>query len=68
MTDNNKTRFISLIASTCAAAFGVQSNKNLDKDFTSNRVLPFIIAGLIFTTLFIGAVVLVVNLVLSKQV
>lgn len=65
MTESKKPSFAGLVVSACAAAFGVQSRKNLDRDFTQSSVLPFIVAGIIFTVVFIGAVVLVVKLVLT---
>jgi hypothetical protein len=55
-----------IVASTLAAAFGVQSSRNRERDFTRGRAIHFIIAGIVFTVLFVLAVVLVVNLVLSS--
>lgn len=54
-----------VIASTIAAAFGVQSSRNRERDFTLGRPSHFIIAGIVFTVLFVLGVLLVVNLVLS---
>ena len=53
-------------ASTVASAFGVQSRRNRERDFSHGKPLHFIIAGVVFTALFVLAVVLVVNLVLSR--
>lgn len=52
--------------STIAAAFGVQSSRNRERDFTRGRASHFIIAGIVFTVLFVLAVVGVVNLVLGS--
>ena len=56
--------FWSIVLSTLAAAIGVQSRANKERDFASGRVLPFIVAGVIFTVLFVATLALVVSLVL----
>lgn len=56
--------FWRIVLSTLAAAIGVQSNKNRQRDFAHGRPLAFIVAGIIFTVLFILTVVTVVHLVL----
>lgn len=53
-----------IVSSTIAAAFGVQSSRNRERDFTRGRAIHFIIAGIVFTVLFVFALVVVVNLVL----
>ena len=58
---------LKIIQSILAGAFGVQSNKNRQEDFSSHSPAPYIIAGLIFTGLFVGGLISVVNLVLSGQ-
>ena len=50
--------------SVIAAAFGVQSSKNRERDFSRGNPLVFIMAGLIFTVLFVLTIVGVVYLVL----
>jgi hypothetical protein len=47
-----------------AAFFGVQSNKNRERDFTQGKFSHFVIVGLIVVALFIGALVAVVSMVL----
>jgi hypothetical protein len=59
-----KPGFLSIVWSTLAAAIGVQSSKNRERDFTQGSPLAFIAAGVIFTVLFILTVVTVVQLVL----
>jgi hypothetical protein len=54
-----------IAASTVAAAFGVQSKANKDRDFSTGKPVHFIIAGIVFTALFVIAIIAVVNLVLS---
>ncbi|PWG61111.1 DUF2970 domain-containing protein [Sediminicurvatus halobius] len=51
--------------STLAAAFGVQTEEARRRDFTQGSPAPFIIAGLVFTVLFVIALVVIVNIVLS---
>ncbi|MFU8816728.1 MAG: DUF2970 domain-containing protein [Pseudomonadales bacterium] len=52
--------------STLAAAFGVQSSRNRQRDFSHGKASHFIAAGIIFTLLFVLAMVLLVNLVLRS--
>jgi hypothetical protein len=54
-----------VVASTVAAAFGVQSSRNRERDFTLGKPSHFIVAGIVFTVLFVLGMILVVNLVLS---
>lgn len=55
-----------VVSSVLAAALGVQSSKNRERDFKQGRAGTFIAAGIIFTLLFIGTVLTVVNLVLKN--
>lgn len=54
-----------VIGSVLAAFFGVQSNKNRERDFKHGKASHFIIAGLLMTALFVLVVWGVVRLVLS---
>ena len=68
--ENEKPRgpgVLKITQSILAGAFGVQSNKNRQEDFSSQSPTPYIVAGLIFTGLFVGGLILIVNLVLSGQ-
>ena len=56
---------LQVVASVFAAGLGVQSSKNRERDFKQGRAGVFIAAGIIFTLLFIGTVVTVVQLVLK---
>jgi hypothetical protein len=60
-----RVTFLQVLLSTLAAAFGVQSSRNRARDFTHGKALHFIVAGLVFTVLFVVAMVTIVNLVLS---
>lgn len=50
--------------SVLAAAFGVQSNRNRQRDFTKGKPLQYILVGLIFTTLFVLTLIAAVHLIL----
>jgi hypothetical protein len=56
--------FWDVVVSVLAAAVGVQTSKNLERDFTKGNPLVFIAAGLIFTVLFVLTLIGVVNLIL----
>ena len=57
--------FFEVMGSTLAAVIGVQSKVNKQRDFTRGTVVQFVIAGLVFTILFVGAMMGVVRLVLG---
>ena len=52
-----------LLQSVLAAALGVQSSKNRERDFTDGEASHFIVAGIVFTFIFIATVATIVNLV-----
>ncbi len=72
MTDQNqpeapppkKPTRLQVAWSVIAAAFGVQSSKNRERDFSHGDPATFIIAGLGFTVLFVLTLVGIVYLVL----
>jgi hypothetical protein len=59
------SRTVKIIQSTLAAAIGVQSKKNRERDFEEGNAGAFIAAGIIFTALFITTVLGVVQWVLA---
>ena len=59
------SKFKQIFQSTLAAAFGVQSHKNRVHDFEEGNAGWFILAGIIFTVVFIFTVLTVVNLVVA---
>ena len=72
MTDNSQQQqkppgLRSLLQSVFAAALGVQSSKNRERDFTGGKASHFIVAGIVFTFLFIATVATVVTLVTTQQ-
>jgi hypothetical protein len=58
--------FWQIAGSAVAAAFGVQSRANRERDFTRGKPLHFIVAGVVFTALFVLTVAMVVQLVLRN--
>lgn len=54
-----------IVASSLAAAFGVQSSRNRRRDFSRGRAVHFIIAGVVLTALFVLLMAMLVSLVLS---
>jgi uncharacterized membrane protein YidH (DUF202 family) len=54
-----------MLVSVCSALIGVQSDKNLNSDFTSGRLWPFILLGLMVVIVFIMVLVLVVKVVVG---
>ncbi len=60
-----KPSLAQVVGSVLSAAFGVQSNANRERDFTKGSAKVYIIAGLVFTVLFILALVGVVKLIVG---
>ncbi len=58
--------FLQIVMSTLAAAFGVQTNKNRERDFNGGNIVTYIAAGLIFTVGFIVGVALLVKTILAS--
>ncbi len=58
--------FWQMLGSTLAAAFGVQSSKNRERDFTRGKASHFIMMGIGFTIVFVLVMVALVKLVLSS--
>ena len=62
---SQKPGFWQIVLSTIAAAFGVQSKKNLEQDFRYGNFYVYIAAGVVFTALFVCTIILVVKIVLN---
>ncbi len=58
--------FWQMAMSTLAAAFGVQSSANRNRDFTKGKPSHFILFGIGFTIVFVLVVVTVVRTVLGS--
>ncbi|MGL6159504.1 DUF2970 domain-containing protein [Microbulbifer sp.] len=65
--EEKRPSFGQVVLSTLAAAFGVQSSKNRERDFKGGSIKTYIAAGIIFTALFVLALVLVVKTVLGNM-
>ena len=64
--DKKKLNPFQVIGSVLAAALGVQSSKNRERDFKQGHIGIFIAAGVVFTLLFIGSVVTIVQMVITS--
>ena len=56
-----------IMQSILAGAFGVQSDKRRQEDFSSHSPVPYIVAGLLFTATFVVSLIIIVKLVLANQ-
>ena len=65
--DKEKLKPMQVVSSVFAAGLGVQSSKNRERDFKQGSFGVFIAAGIIFTLLFIGAVVGIVQMVVKNS-
>ena len=54
-----------IIGSVLAAAFGVQSDKNRERDFKHGNAATYIVAGIIFGAVFVLAIIAIVQVVLG---
>jgi hypothetical protein len=57
---------LQVVGSVFAAGLGVQSSKNRERDFKQGRIGVFITAGIVFTLLFVGVVIAVVQMVINS--
>lgn len=63
--DNKEPSLLDVLLSVLASMFGVQSNRNREKDFSHGKPSQYIIIGLVMTLLFILTVWGVVRLVMK---
>ncbi len=63
---NKKLKPWQVVGSVLAAGFGVQSSKNRERDFKEGSFKTFVIAGILFTAVFIGTLYLIVSTVLDN--
>ena len=72
-TENHKDRkpespgVLKVMQSILAGAFGVQSDKRREEDFSSHSPWPYIIAGVLFTAGFVVGLIVIVQMVLANQ-
>ncbi|MBT5053537.1 MAG: DUF2970 domain-containing protein [Gammaproteobacteria bacterium] len=60
----SKPTFFQVLVSAIGAAIGVQRSDVRERDFGADSPLPFVLAGLIVTLVFIGTLLTVVYLVI----
>ena len=65
---DDKMTLLQVAQSVLAAAFGVQSSRNRERDFKHGSARTFILAGLAGTVLFVVAVWGVVSIVMKVAV
>ncbi len=56
---------LNVVSSVLAAGLGIQNSKNRERDFKQGNFKVFVIAGIVFTLLFIGTVFTIVQMVLK---
>lgn len=64
--EHKKPNMFQVFGSVAAAAFGVQSSENRERDFKKGKFSTFVIGGIVFTVLFVLGVYLVVSAVLGS--
>jgi len=63
--DDKPLSFWQVLGSTLAAAFGVQSSKNRERDFSQGKASHFIMMGVGFTAVFVLLMAGLVSLILN---
>jgi len=61
----SKPNIIQVIKSVLSAAIGVQSGGNRERDFTQGSVVTYVIAGLVFTVLFVVGLIFLVSSIIG---
>lgn len=54
-------KLLDVVRSVLASAFGVQSQKNYQRDFTQASAVRYLIVGVVFVLVFIAGLLLLVN-------
>ena len=67
MTEEKQSlKFTEILLSTLAAALGVQNRRNMERDFTHGEFAQFMLAGLVFTVVFVLTMVALVSLAMAN--
>lgn len=61
----SKPTISQVIKSVLSAAIGVQSDANRQQDFEQGSLKTYVIAGVIFTVLFVSGLIFVVSIILG---
>jgi len=64
--EDNKVSFFSVIGSVLAAIFGIQSDKNRERDFQQNSATSYIVVGIIMVIGLVITMIIVVNSIISS--
>lgn len=62
-SEQEKAGIVDVVKSVFAAMFGVQSDKNRQRDFQQSSMVPYIVVGFVFVALFVLALIGLVSLV-----
>ncbi|MCE2030117.1 DUF2970 domain-containing protein [Sessilibacter corallicola] len=65
--NQDKLSFWQVLLSILAAAFGVQSQKNQERDFSRNRVVVFVVGGVLFTVVFVVSLAFLVQWIIQSS-
>ena len=60
----SKPKITQLIKSVLSAAMGIQSEANRRKEFEQGSLSSYVIAGVVFTVLVVGGLILLVSVIL----
>lgn len=63
--ENANIPFWRVVLSVIQASFGVQSRANRERDFKQGNWVPFVVAALLFTAVFVVTLIVVVRSVLG---
>ncbi len=63
--ERHKPSWRRIMLSTFAAAFGVQSDQNRQHDFQQKSIVPFLVAGVVFTLVFLLALIFIVSMIVD---
>jgi hypothetical protein len=56
-----------VVLSTLAAAIGVQSRQNQERDFQAGNIYHYVVAGVVFTVIFVATITVIVQTVLKNS-
>jgi hypothetical protein len=60
----SEIKIMQLIKSVLSAAIGIQSDENRRREFEQGSLSAYVIAGVIFTVLFVSCLILLVSMIL----
>jgi len=64
-SEQQKPSFWDIVLSVLAAMFGVQTEKNRQRDFNQKSGLPYIVVGVLFIILFVITIFFIVSMVMK---